>query len=367
MFFGGSMTKEIHGGDIWRYNGKMLDFSANINPLGMPDSVKKAAIYGVDQSEVYPDPHCTMLRKTISETQSVPIEWCVCGNGAVELLDRLMMALRPKCGMICPPTFGEYERSLKAAECQVVYHYLKKKYDFDVTKRLIHQIRTGLDILILCNPNNPTGKVIPADLMTEILKKCHQCGVRLLVDESFLDLTDEDYTYDMTSFLSKYHNLFLLRSMTKNYAIPGLRLGYLLSADTDILDKMYSCGQPWSVSIPAQFAGIAALRDCGEWCSQGRKLIQNQRKRLIVELKKRDFFVYEGCANYLLIYKKNTSDLREKLLEYCILIRSCESFRGLGADYYRIAIRTEEENTRFLNTLDDILNKEGEQLWQSQL
>lgn len=358
------MMNEIHGGNIWQFSNEMFDFSASLTPLGMPETVKNAAIEGIFLSHHYPDPDCTGLRKAISETQKVPMEWCICGNGAADLLDRLMLALRPKCCMLCPPTFGEYQRSLDMTECKVIYHYTKAEQGFDVTERLLKTLRAGLDLLILCNPNNPTGKTIKPAILLNILQKSAENHTYLLVDESFLDLTDDDAAFPLTSYLGQYPNLILLRSLTKSYAMPGLRLGYLLTSDTSLLESMKHSGQPWSVSVPAQFAGAAALRECSDWCKQGRELIRSQRTFLLNGLRERGCEVLDSQVNFLLFRLPDVTDLRERMISHGILIRSCGSFRGLGQDYYRIAVRTEEENIRFFAAFDEALKERRERLWQ---
>lgn len=342
----------------------MLDFSASLNPLGMPECVRRAAVQGIEASVHYPDPDCRELRRAIAETQDVKESWCICGNGAADLLDRLMLAMAPKRCMICPPTFAEYERAARNHRCKLLFHYLKEDQGFSLSRRILRTLRPGLDLLILCNPNNPTGEAVSPRLLEEILTLCKKNGTFLLVDESFLDLTEAEYAYPMTKYLENYDNLFLLRSLTKSYAMPGLRLGYLLTSNTALLERMKDCGQPWSVSVPAQYAGAAALREAVDWPRKGRILVKNEKKRLLSFLGEHSIQTFDSRANYIFFRVPGVTDLRERLLEQDILIRSCASFRGLGKDYYRIAIRTEKENTIFINTFKQLLQEKEERTWQ---
>lgn len=352
------MDNWTHGGNIYTYGDKqLLDFSASLNPLGMPPQVAQAAREGIAASVHYPDPECQALRQAISRAEGVPVAQILCGNGAAELLDRLVLALNPRRAMLLAPTFGEYERALRMNGCKVIYHYLKPEQEFDLTEDILRVLRPGVDLLILCNPNNPTGRPIPSALLLEILRRCQGQGTALLVDESFLDMTDPDKQSDLRPFLAQFPNLALIRSLTKSYCMPGLRLGYLLTGNQALLEKMSRCGQPWPVSVPAQYAGVAAM-GCPGWPDQGRKLILPQRLRLEEELRKLGFRVWESSVNYLLFYAPNRPALREQLLQYDILIRSCANFRGLGDCYYRVAVRTEAENTALLQALDTICEEE---------
>ncbi|MCD8050244.1 MAG: threonine-phosphate decarboxylase CobD [Clostridiales bacterium] len=352
------MKEIIHGGDVYAWGKReILDFSASLNPLGMPDEVARAAVEGVAASDRYPDPRCRVLRRAISEAEGVSPEQIFCGNGAAELLDRLTLALRPRRAMVLAPTFGEYERALRMNGCKVISHYLKPERDFDVTADLLRVLRPGLDLFLLCNPNNPTGRTIPAPLLTEICRRCQAQNTVLVVDESFLTLTDENYQTDLRPLLAECPRLVLLRSLTKSYAMPGLRLGYLLCGDRALLERVAQAGQPWGVSVPAQYAGIAAMHRT-DWPRLGREVVFPQRQRLTEELRKLGFRVWDSRANYLLFYSAHWTDLREWLLQRDILIRDCSGFPGLGEGYYRIAVRTEAENTRLLQALEKVC-KEG--------
>ncbi|MEG2989662.1 MAG: aminotransferase class I/II-fold pyridoxal phosphate-dependent enzyme, partial [Oscillospiraceae bacterium] len=191
----------------------------------------------------------------------VATEQVLCGNGAADLIFRLAYGLRPQRALITAPTFSEYRQALEAVNCKVLSHRLLAENDFALTEGILNDITEELDICFLCTPNNPTGRVIEAALMERILARCAENQVLLVVDECFLELTAES-NEGLAGRLDRYPNLVLLRAFTKSYAMPGLRLGYCLTANAELLEKLARCGQPWSVSGPAQAAGLAALEYC---------------------------------------------------------------------------------------------------------
>ncbi len=346
------MKAYTHGGDIWSVDGNILDFSANLNPLGMPPAVAMAAAEGAKNADIYPDPLCRNLREKIGVVDGVPMEWVLCGNGAADLIFRLVMATKPKKALVTAPTFSEYEEALGWVGCQVSHHLLYPDHQFALTRAILQEITEDLDILFLCTPNNPTGVSIEEHLMIEILQKCHRCNVTLVVDECFLGLSTGGV--GLVPYLSQYPNLFLLRAFTKSYAMAGLRLGYGLCANESLLELVGRCGQPWSMSTPAQIAGIAAL-DCPDWPEKARGLLAVERPKMIEALQKLGLIVFQGEANYLLFQSQNCYHLKERLLERGILIRSCGNYHGLGHDYYRICIKTESENKQLLTALKEVL------------
>ena len=351
------MPTYTHGGDLLtaqtQYGGPILDFSANLNPLGMPESVRHAAAAAVDEAIHYPDPLCRALRAGIAAQSGVAEEQVICGNGAADVLFRLVQARAPRRALVTAPTFSEYEQALRSVGCRVKYHYLKPEQRFDVTETILKGITPSLDMVFLCTPNNPTGRTVAPGLLERILRRCEELDILLAVDECFLTLSDQGDAPGLAPCLRESRHLFLLRAFTKSYAIPGLRLGYGLSGDGDLLERMSAVGQPWPVSGPAQAAGIACLQET-DWPNQARKLIQTERAWLLEQLRARHLTVWEGQANYLLFQAPGRTDLKARLLEQGILIRSCANYVGLGEDYYRAAVRPREENERLIQALDAV-------------
>lgn len=340
------MPNYTHGGDIWGREA-VLDFSANLHPLGMPPEVAAAAREAVGAAGRYPDPHCAALRAAIAARDGAEPGEVICGAGAGDLIFRLCLALRPRRAMVTAPAFSEYERGLALAGCAVERYPLRPDNGFDLDGGILDAIGGGLDVLFLCTPNNPTGRLIDPALLEQIAERCRTVGTQLIVDECFLELSEG-------TPMRPEGNVFLLRAFTKSYAIPGLRLGYGLCADRALLERLYGAAQPWTVSNVAQAAGLAAC-GCPDWPERGRALLRTERPRLAEELRGLGLTVWDGQANYLLFRAPGQFGLREALLDKGMLIRSCGNFEGLSGDYYRVCVRTGEDNHRLLQALREVL------------
>lgn len=345
------MNAFSHGGDICTY-GQVLDFSANLNPLGMPPEVEAAARAAVSQAVHYPDPFCRAVRQALSGRDGVPMEYITCGNGAADIIFRLCLALRPRRAVICAPTFSEYEQALGITGCEIKVHTLLRERGFELQEDFLGEIDQNTDIVFLCTPNNPTGRLIAPSLLERIAQKCRESGTVLVLDECFLELSDE--TSGFARLLEENDKLVLLRAFTKSFAMPGLRFGYALCSNGKLLSDINSCAQPWSVSTVAQEAARAACY-LPDWALQGRELISFERPRLIEALRELGLEVWEGQANYLLFRAEGVADLREKMVKKGILIRSCANYRALGGDYYRIAVRGGEDNSKCVAALREVL------------
>lgn len=352
------MKEYTHGGDIvgareiWK--GELLDFSANLNPLGMPESVRKAAEEAVGEAIHYPDPLCRGLCAAIARRDSVAPEQVLCGNGAADLVFRLAFSRRPRRVLVTAPTFSEYEDAVRAAGGEVVYHRLTPENDFDLTEAVLDDLDDSLDMAFFCTPNNPTGRLIDRALMLRILERCREKGIRAVVDECFLSLSDPGEQMSLAGELEHFPDLVLLRAFTKSYAMPGLRLGYCLSADAALLDGLSRCAQPWSVSGPAQAAGLAALAE-PEHPARARQLIALERAWLTDALRALGLQVFPSQVNYILFRAPEVDDLKERLLAHGVLIRSCANYVGLGRDYYRVAVRPHRENEGLIGAMEEVL------------
>ena len=336
---------ELHGGNIYQ-NAECTDFSANINPMGMPEHVRFQVIQNAELWEHYPDPECLMLRHAIAKRQGVTPAQVVCGNGADDLIWRIVQTLRPKTALLPVPTFTEYARALGTVGCDVKCHALSPENDFLLDETFLTRLRPELDVVILCNPNNPTGRLIPSGLLREICQKCEENGTFLLVDECFLDLVEGGAVYSAKQFLSPH--VIVLNAFTKTYAIPGLRLGFAIFHDEALAERIREAGQFWGVSTPAQVAGTAAV-DETEYLETSRKLIQEERAFLTSELKALGLRVFPSDANFILFQAK--PGLRRKLIEEHILIRCCDNFEGLDETYYRVAVSARLENGLLIQAL----------------
>lgn len=346
-----------HGGDIYQKDA-LIDFSANINLMGISESVINAACEGVRRSANYPDVECRELRRSISEAVKVPADYIICGNGAADIIYSMVLALKPKKALLPVPSFYEYEKALSILDCQVEYFLLKKENRFHLQEDFLDSITEDIDIIFLCNPNNPTGNLTERRLMDRIIQKCEALSIWLVVDECFLDFVKEGNSYSVREQVENTKHLMILKAFTKLYAMPGLRLGYGISSNLAFLSQMREVSQPWNVSIPAQLAGIAALKEV-EYVETSLALIRKERNYLLEELTKLGFEVYGSGANY--IFFEAAAGLTPYCYERGILIRDCSNYQGLGEGYYRIAVRNHHENIQLIKVLEEAVKE-----WQKQ-
>lgn len=345
------IKKHQHGGDVYRYKG-CIDFSSNCNPLGTPQSVVEAVKESASRMSDYPDVRCQDLRDALAAYEDVSPSALFIGNGAAEVIFALCLALKPKKALVPAPTFAEYEQALSNVDCQAVHEYLKDEEGFCVGDGFIQAIcRERPQIVFLCNPNNPTGVVASAEFLREALKVCEETGALLALDECFNDFIQDRDQYTMKPYLADHPSLFILKAFTKRYAIPGVRLGYGLSANEELLERMESAVQPWNVSSLAQAAGVAALKE-EEYVDAGRRLIWEEQAYLKKEMKSLGFRLYDSRANYILFFSERP--LWKECKDRGILIRDCSNYPGLSQGYYRVAVRTHEENEKLIQVLKNI-------------
>lgn len=354
----------MHGGN-WasfkqKYGRMPIDFSANISPLGVPESVKAAVTGAVGEADRYPDPSCRELRKVIGEAEQVSPDQILCGNGAADLIWRLAAVCRNGHALLPVPAFSEYRSALQANGCTISTYKMREEDGLRLTeeflpflKSFIHGLpHTGPGIVFLSEPGNPSGVTTERDLLIRILEICAEREVILAVDECFVDLLDNAGSHTLKDQLTAYPDLVILRAMTKTYAMAGIRLGYCFCSDGLLLVEMQNHGQPWSVSHLAQRAGISAAAD-REYLERVRSLIRAERTELRTGLRRLGFRVIPGEANYLLFHSDRL--LTRPLWERGILIRDCRDYEGLTEGWYRTAVRTHDENQNLLLALAEIM------------
>ena len=340
---------QYHGGDIYR-NQIRLDFSVNTNPLGMPDSVREALHQAVEEAEHYPDIHAQELANAVAEQLRISEKKLVFGNGASELFHAVLHAVKPSKILIPVPSFLGYEEAAKALDCEVIFYEMKKEEKFCLTERILDALDESISLVFLANPNNPVGNLVEPELIFKIAEKCRQCDITLVLDECFMELTGKEQKYSFLSYLEEFPNVVVVRAFTKLYAIPGVRLGYLVCEQT-LAEKIRLQLPEWNLSVFAQRAGVAAIKEQG-YVARTVTCIQTQRLFLREELKAAGCIVYDSDADYLLFYSEKKLD--ELFLQRGILIRDCSNFRGLQRGYYRIAVKSEEQNRIFAEVLREI-------------
>lgn len=349
-----------HGGDIYR-NRVDLDYSANINPYGLPAGVKEALWRAVGQCECYPDSESEKLREALSAAHGTLKERIICTNGAAELIFLIVRALKPRHAVLIAPSFLEYEQALKTEGCEIHWYDLQAESEFrlepvDLIKWL-EELAEHPDLIFLCNPNNPTGLALGKAELEPLLSYLESRQIFCVMDECFNDFLEEADLYSVLCSTNTRKNLFVLKAFTKIYAMAGIRLGYGICMDSGLLGRMKEMWQPWSVSSLAQTAGEAALKADG-YVEETRKRIAYERIYMKQELETLGFLVFDSMANYL-FFKDYFSVGRPFLYEEClkrrVLIRSCQNYRGLDSSYYRICIKKRKENDLLLKIFQEIL------------
>lgn len=345
-------TAQPHGGDIYR-NKIHTDFSVNTNPLGPQPEVIEAIKEASSNISCYPDIYCEQLTGAISRFEEISSDMVLCGNGAAELFFAAVLALKPKKVLILSPTFSEYERSAKVTGALVDFYSLKEENEFQIEEGILDILTPEFDLCFLCNPNNPTGQVVEKRLLGRIVKQCEEKGIFLILDECFVDFLDETEECTMKKEIADCQNLVIIKAFTKLFCMPGLRLGYAVSSNRKLLDEMKKCMQPWNVSVLAQAGGMAALENCEKYVEETKKLVKTERSFLKTELSRLGYRIYGSNANYIFFHAQE-KDLYEKALADGFLIRDCSNYRGLEKGYYRIAVRTREENERMIKWLEKL-------------
>jgi L-threonine-O-3-phosphate decarboxylase len=332
--------KVIHGGDVYR-NQVDMDFSVNINPLGMPEGLEEILSQAAKKCQEYPDIEASRLKLAVSGSLNIPKEFLLFGNGASELFMGIVHALKP-CRILIPiPSFYGYEYAAKAVEADVVYLPLEDGNLFDA-------LTEETDLLFLANPNNPTGKRLDREYLVTLLDRCQRRNITVVLDESFIEFCGSEYS--MLPETYSYDNLLIVRSFTKLYAIPGVRLGYLINSSASLIEKIGRQLPEWNLSAFAQEAGIACAGDLS-YAKKTAEYIKKERQFLSEGLKKLGIMVFESEANFLLVY--TDIPLYERLLQKKILIRDCSNFRGLSRGYYRIAVKQRKDNERLLKVIGE--------------
>lgn len=359
------LTSFIHGGNVhaWaREHGgeltSMLDYSANINPLGLAESVQKAITQSIGHVVHYPDVEAALLKMAISTHYHIDSTRITAGNGAVELLYVLAHTLRPKRVLIPAPTFSEYERAATAAGAAIEYAYLSPEDDFVINVDWLGSQLNRVDMLLIGNPNNPTGTLLTAGQIECLLQAAKQAGVIVVVDESFMDFIIGDQDYTCRPLLKQYDNLVIIHSLTKFYAIPGLRLGFAL-AHPGLTAKLHAGKDPWNVNLLAQAAGVAALADT-EYQKKSRETVKYEKDRFYSSLRSLPGVKpFVPSVNYILIDISPSGctapQLRQAMAAQNILIRDCSNYPGLSAGYVRVAVKLKEQNKILLHWLEQVL------------
>ena len=346
------MDKFQHGGNIYNSQGaaeNFIDFSANINPLGLSEKILRTLQENLCGVVNYPDPTAAELNNAISKRYKVSAENLILLNGATEFFYLYFQVMRPKKVLIPVPTFSEYERAASAAGCEVEYFFLREEDNFqlDAEKFLSQAKFLNADCAVLCRPNNPTGNLISLDAVKKI-----SAVVPTLLDESFTDFLEIETAKNYAG-----KNLVVVQSLTKIFALPGLRLGFAV-AEKNLAEKFNAAKDVWNVNFLSQKAGATALTD-EKFLTDTKTWLEVEKNFFVERLKNLPVKIFPPNANFVLFKvesEKIAKEILKKLREEKILIRSCENFAGLDGRFLRSAIRSREENNLLLNTLQKIFS-----------
>jgi threonine-phosphate decarboxylase len=361
------MMQPTHGGNVYKVAREqgvpvdhIVDFSASINPLGTPVTGLRAIRSALKQIVHYPDPDCWKLRQELAQQCGADPDMILIGNGSTELIHLLPRALTMNSALIVGPTFEEYARALMAAGSSVQYVHARREERFrppvEEVLRQLSSKRSRFDAVFVCNPNNPTGQVMTRQIVRHLVEVVDRQEGWFIVDEAFIDFCPSQ---SVVSILRAYPRMIVLRSLTKFYAMPGLRIGYLVGA-CKVVDRLKDRQPPWSVNSLAQEVFHTVLRDHA-YATKSRIFMRHERSRFVHGL--RSLFgvqVYPSAANFFLIELPAWTcacEVTDRLASEGLLVRDCSTFPGLDAQMIRVAIRTAKENRRLIAALRAILKK----------
>lgn len=354
-----SEIKEGHGGNIYRAaeelgtnENQLIDFSASINPLGVAKSVASAIKNNIRHIYNYPDPDAKQLRLQIAKYHNIEPEHIICGNGSTELIYLVVRVLKPKKVLIPLPTFSEYEKAFHSSQFTVhssrniKYLILRRENNFDINTDGFIEAMEKVAMAFLCNPNNPTGRLIKKEDMLKIAEAAKNLKCYLVVDEAFIDFLPE---HSVIKGVRDNPYLIVLRSMTKFYALSGLRLGYG-AFPLSIVKNLQEEKEPWTVNTLAQKAGVAALGDVA-YRNKTFELIAKEKQFMEEGFKKLGIDYIPSSANYYLIRLNNAKRAIISLRKKGILVRDCSNFKGLDGSYIRVAVKSRKDNARLFKEM----------------
>lgn len=358
--------QEFHGSDLEKveaYYGikkeDIIPFAGNVNPLGISPLLKKSMASHIESISEYPDRDYKELRSTLALYCNVPMEHIIVGNGATEMISLTMQLLRPKHALLLSPTYSEYTREIDLVGGHVEEYFLREDLDFKLDLNdLISKLTDDIDLLAICNPNNPTSSALNTEEITKILTHCKLHDIFVMIDETYVEFAPDINEITAVPLTQEFTNLMVLRGVSKFYAAPGMRLGYGVTGNMDFLAKMREKQTPWSLNSLGAYAGELMFKD-QEYIQKTRNLILSERDKLYKELKELPTYkVYPAYANFILLKIQKTgltsSDAFEACIKEGLMIRDCASFQCLDGEFIRFCIMMPEDNARLLNVLKQL-------------
>ena len=353
--------QEFHGSDLEKveaYYGikkeDIIPFAGNVNPLGISPLLKKSMASHIESISEYPDRDYKELRSTLALYCNVPMEHIIVGNGATEMISLTMQLLRPKHALLLSPTYSEYTREIDLVGGHVEEYFLREDLDFKLDLNdLISKLTDDIDLLAICNPNNPTSSALNTEEITKILTHCKLHDIFVMIDETYIEFAPEGTSLSAVSLVPEFDNFMVIRGVSKFFAAPGLRFGYGLTSNQAFLQTLLTHQNPWSLNSVGAYAGERMLKDT-DYIKKTWTLIDSERTRMCTELSGLDTVkIYPAYANFVLvrILKEGLTsfDVFEKAIHQNLMIRDCSSFESLNGEYVRFCIMNPEDNDRLLD------------------
>lgn len=356
----------FHGSDLEKIEEiygikkeEITSFSANVNPLGISPLLKKTLADHIDAISTYPDRDYTSLRNCIADYVGAEPGNIIVGNGTTELISLFIQIRKPKKALIIGPTYSEYERSVSLEGGSSLYYPLKEEDDFQLNVTdFIEHLSENIDLVIICNPNNPTSTAISKADMRKILDACKLFDVFVMVDETYIEFVLDSEQYSSVPLTGYYNNIIILRGTSKFFAAPGLRLGYAITGNQDLIKYINTHKNPWMINSLAAIAGEIIFQDT-DYIEETKHLISTERERISKILRDNpNFKVYPASANFLLVRLLKQDVTSEIVFDRAIrekmMIRDCSTFPFLDNKYIRFCIMSPEMNDKLLACLKNI-------------
>ncbi len=353
----------FHGSDLEKIEEiyhipkeEIIPFGANVNPLGLSETVREDLAAHLDVITRYPDRTYSSLKKTIAAYTGCEKEQVIVGNGTTELISLIISLIAPKKALVLGPTYSEYERELSLAGGAITDYYLKEADDFHLdVPDFLSCLDEDTGMVILCNPNNPTSSALTREELAQIFDACRQKQIFVLVDETYAEFSPDPDMITSIPLTRTYDNVLVLRGVSKFFAAPGLRFGYGIAGSRPLLEAMERRQDPWSLNSVGAYAGEQLLKDTA-YIQESRALISAERKRILKVLRDSpSYHPYPACANFVLVKIQKegvtAADVFEKAIHEKMMIRDCSTFESLDGEFIRFCFMTPEEDDRLLNCL----------------
>ena len=338
----------------------ITSFSANVNPLGISPLLRTALSDRIDAITSYPDREYTALRKSIAAYAKTDYNNIIVGNGSTELISLFVQIEHPKKAMIIGPSYSEYEREITMGGGTALYYPLKEKDGFALDlPHFLSKLNESIDLLVICNPNNPTSTAISREDMRIILDECMSYGIYVMIDETYVEFAPDTEALTAVPLTNIYNNVVILRGISKFFASPGLRLGYAVTGNRDLIKEINTKKNPWTINSLAEIAGILMFQD-EDYIKATKELISSERTRLFNILSEMDTVkVYDPVANFMLVKITKpgvtAADLFDHAIRKCLMIRDCSSFPFLDEQYFRFCIMSPEMNDKLIKCMIELL------------